>query len=149
MLLAVFNLPSTEGIGQIAADAVATAARDLVLTPKRRERLYTAVAEAAMNAAEHGNKLRPDRMVDFIVAATHEKVTITVADHGAAGPIAWPPKPDLDAKLAGLESARGWGLFLIDSLVDNCEVRETPTGNSVELTMLLGADLPDKVIGTK
>jgi len=125
------------------------AVRDLPLTPKRRDRLYTAVAEAAMNAAEHGNHLRSDRTVGFTVASTPAKITVTITDQGAGGPIAWPPEPNLDAKLAGLETARGWGLFLISRLVDQCEVRATPTGNSVELTMLLGADLPDKEISAE
>ena len=35
--------------------------------------------------------------------------------------------PDLEAKLAGLQTPRGWGLFLIGNMVDECETAATST----------------------
>ena len=39
--------------------------------------------------------------------------------------------------LAGLQSPRGWGLFLIEKMVDQVEVIDTPHGRTVELTVNL------------
>ncbi|MBK6434003.1 hypothetical protein [Candidatus Amarolinea dominans] len=48
-------------------------------------------------------------------------------------------RPDLEAKLAGLQSPRGWGLFLIRSMVDDMRVTEDGVHHTVELIMNLGA----------
>ena len=42
---------------------------------------------------------------------------------------------DLEAKLAGLQSPRGWGLFLIKNLVDDMRVSAEDGRHTVELTM--------------
>jgi anti-sigma regulatory factor (Ser/Thr protein kinase) len=48
--------------------------------------------------------------------------------------------PDIDAKLEGLQSPRGWGLFLIREMVD--ELRQTSEDGQhvVELVMQTGGD---------
>jgi serine phosphatase RsbU (regulator of sigma subunit)/anti-sigma regulatory factor (Ser/Thr protein kinase) len=142
--VASFALPSTEDIGPKAANRVLAAVANLEMTTARRDRLYTAVAEAAMNAAEHGNGFRPDRTVLLNVEANENQLTVTVSDSGIGGPIGDVPDPNLDAKLAGLQSPRGWGLFLIRRLVDKCSYQSSPEGNRVELTVLLGSDHPDR-----
>ena len=43
--------------------------------------------------------------------------------------------PDLDAKLAGLQSPRGWGLFLMRELVDEVRTRDSAGGHTVELVV--------------
>jgi hypothetical protein len=45
--------------------------------------------------------------------------------------------PDLEAKLAGTQSARGWGIFLIKTLVDAMRTRNTDAEHTVELVMKL------------
>ena len=45
--------------------------------------------------------------------------------------------PDLDLKLAGLQTPRGWGLFLIQNLVDTLEERTDGERHTVRLSMLL------------
>jgi anti-sigma regulatory factor (Ser/Thr protein kinase) len=38
-----------------------------------------------------------------------------------------PETPDLEAKLEGLQSPRGWGLFLIKNMVDEMNVHQDAT----------------------
>ena len=47
---------------------------------------------------------------------------VTITDRGHGQPIPDAETPDLDAKLAGLQSPRGWGLFLIQNMVDEVHV---------------------------
>jgi anti-sigma regulatory factor (Ser/Thr protein kinase) len=89
-----------------------------------------------MNAIEHGNDRRPDLPVRLVVAATDAAVLVTVTDkavnsidEGAA------EVPDLDAKLAGFQSPRGWGLFLMRELVDEVRTRNSAGGHTVELVL--------------
>ena len=46
-----------------------------------------------------------------------------------------PETPDLEAKLAGLQSPRGWGLFLIKNLVDEMRTRSDGVHHVIELIM--------------
>jgi anti-sigma regulatory factor (Ser/Thr protein kinase) len=43
---------------------------------------------------------------------------VKIEDQGVGPRRQTPEIPDLEAKLAGLQSPRGWGLFLISSMVD-------------------------------
>jgi anti-sigma regulatory factor (Ser/Thr protein kinase) len=104
------------------------------LEPDQRERLNTAVAEATMNAIEHGNHNRPELMVDITASVDADAITIDVTDHGAAAPVGQ-THPDLELKLAGLQTPRGWGLFLIENMVDEIEETAGDGLHTVRLTM--------------
>jgi anti-sigma regulatory factor (Ser/Thr protein kinase) len=116
---------------------VLTAVADLPLSERQRERLRTAVAETAMNAAEHGNHYRPDLLIGVEVVRCGDELLVRISDSGLGGPIPEVTEPNLEAKLAGLQSPRGWGLFLIEKMVDRVEVRDSPDGPIVELMVRL------------
>ena len=139
-MLAEFTLPSEEGNDQVAAERVAEAARGVGLGARRLARLQTAVGEAALNAIEHGNQLRPERAVGIRAGLAADALWVEVSDEGGERSIPEPETPDIEAKLAGRERARGWGLFLMHRLAD--EVRVTTTGgrHTVRLTFRLGDD---------
>ena len=105
------------------------------LEPARLERLKTAVGETVMNAIEHGNENRAELDVDVQVCANEESVSVLVSDRGGDRSIPEATVPDLEAKLAGEQTPRGWGLFLIEKMVD--EVRSTNDGatHTIELVM--------------
>src|SRR5215212_8996411 len=58
-VLADFTLPSEPGNERPAMEKVADAVKELPLSGQRLARLKTAVAEATMNAMEHGNRYNP------------------------------------------------------------------------------------------
>ena len=60
---------------------------------------------------------------------------VWITDQGGSQARPDPLAPDLAAKLAGLQSPRGWGLFLIEQLVDELHVRSTDTEHTVELLL--------------
>jgi serine phosphatase RsbU (regulator of sigma subunit)/anti-sigma regulatory factor (Ser/Thr protein kinase) len=134
-VLARFTMPSTPDTERELAERVMTAAADLPFTDRQRERLRTAVAETAMNAAEHGNHYRPDLSIGVEVNRSGQELLVRISDRGLGGPIPEATEPNLEAKVAGLQSPRGWGLFLIKKMVDRVEVRDSPAGHIVELTV--------------
>ena len=71
-----------------------------------------------MNAMEHGNHYNPDLPATIRVDASSSAIAVKITDHGGGDEIVEPEAPDLDAKLAGNQSPRGWGLFLIREMVD-------------------------------
>jgi serine phosphatase RsbU (regulator of sigma subunit)/anti-sigma regulatory factor (Ser/Thr protein kinase) len=100
----------------------------------RADALGTAVAEATMNAIEHGNRLVPELSVEVVATIEDDRVQVTVTDLG--GGRSEPSEvPDLDLKLTGLQAPRGWGLFLIGELVDDVSEAVTRERHTVTLTM--------------
>jgi serine phosphatase RsbU (regulator of sigma subunit)/anti-sigma regulatory factor (Ser/Thr protein kinase) len=135
--LVEFEVPSAEGNERIALARVSAIVADLGLAPARLHRLETAVAEATMNAMEHGNGYDAELPVVVRVLTSHDRVTVQIVDQGGGPPAQEPDVPDLDAKLAGLQTPRGWGLFLIKNMVD--DARESVDGrqHTLELEMSL------------
>jgi len=124
-------------------ERVAAAIAGVRLDPKRYERLKTAVSEAAMNAIEHGNHGDPELPVHVRIAVTERELVVRIVDNGGGKEIPEAETPDLEAKLAGLQKPRGWGLFLIKNMVDDLRTHTTETHHTVELVMRLdrkGAD---------
>ena len=137
LVCAKFDIPSQPGNERQAAEKVLAALRPLELAPIRRERLETAIAEATMNAMEHGNHYQPDLPVHFQVLRAAGKLGVRILDHGGEAEIPSAILPDLDAKLAGLQSPRGWGLFLIKNMVDEMKVSGDGEHHVIELVLNL------------
>ena len=138
--LAEFTLPSEPGNERQATERVAEAIRDIELSGSRLERLKTAVAEATMNAMEHGNEYRADLPVSIKVSTSPTAVSVQITDHGGGQPIPDAQSPDLEAKLAGEQTPRGWGLFLIKNMVDELRTSSDETHHTAELVMYLGGE---------
>ena len=139
--LVEFSVPSEPGNERIAAEQVveAVAAADK-LPAARLERLKTAVAEAVMNAMEHGHQYRSELPVHIRVLVSETALAVSVTDQGGGASIPDPETPDLEAKLASLESPRGWGLFLIKHMVDQMNVTIDASHHTIELIVNLKGD---------
>lgn len=93
--------------------------------------LRTAVSEACLNALEHASGGTPSTNV--LIDWNGSTVTVVVESSGP--PFEIPAaKPDLYRKLEGLESPRGWGLFLIRSLADDVRVTRRHGRNELLMT---------------
>jgi serine phosphatase RsbU (regulator of sigma subunit)/anti-sigma regulatory factor (Ser/Thr protein kinase) len=131
-----FSLPSEPGNEREAMRRVAAAVEPLAIPAARLDKLKTAVAEATMNAIEHGNHNQPDLPVDIQVVTSASDLIVRITDRGSV-PVPDPIAPDLEAKLAGQQSPRGWGLFLIENMVDEMRVSGDAHHHTLELVMHL------------
>ena len=124
------------------ADLGRTLADFSVASEPGNERMaMEAVAEATMNAMEHGNNYRPEMPVELQVLVTDHDLLVRITDRGS-GP---PPRedgdaPDLEAKLEGVQTPRGWGLFLIKRMVDEMNITGDEGHHTVELVVHLGSE---------
>jgi len=132
--VAVFNIASSPGNERVAMEQVAGAARSYVTTVCL-ERLKTATAEAVMNAMEHGNKYQAELKVHIELHVSPDALLLEVTDQGKDRVAPKERDPDLDAKLAGLDTPRGWGLFLIRNMVDEVTLTSGPDFHRLELLM--------------
>jgi len=135
-ILDQFSLPSEAGNEREAMNRVMTVVEPLTIPPARLARLKTAVAESTMNAIEHGNHNQPDLPVDIQVLTNNTDLIVRITDRGSV-PVPDPIVPDLEAKLAGQQSPRGWGLFLIEKMVDEMRVSGDAHHHTLELVMHL------------
>jgi anti-sigma regulatory factor (Ser/Thr protein kinase) len=136
-LLRELSVPSEPGNERMAMETVAEAVRDLDIRGENLERLKTAVAEATMNAMEHGNHYRAELPVLIAVSASDTQLSVKIEDEGSGPPTFHAETPDLEAKLKGMQTPRGWGLFLIKNMVDDMEVTGDEHHHTVELLLNL------------
>jgi serine/threonine-protein kinase RsbW len=131
------TLPNQLGYERIAMASAATFGKMVGLSPERVEDLKTIVAEAAINAMQHGHKQRPDARVTISMHFKDDAIHIAVMDQGE-GFKAFLPDPDIERIVNELDPPIGFGTFLIRQLADQVEVDKTPDGaNVVRMTIKL------------
>jgi serine/threonine-protein kinase RsbW len=123
------RIPSELGFEKVAMSTASSMAALMGFSDERIEDLKTAVAEACINAIEHGNQLDSSLNVGVILSTTDDELEVKVIDDGA-GMDHKPALPDIDRKMMGEEDTRGMGMFLIQALVDEAEWHQGPPGKS-------------------
>ena len=133
------RLPSRMGFEKVAMSTAASVARLMGFREDRVEDLKTAVAEACINAIEHGNQLNDKLSVGVVLSASVDSLEVKVIDDGK-GMKTQPAKPDIDRKMHGQEDPRGMGMFLIQALVDEAEWVAGSAGKSSYVRLVIRLD---------
>ena len=116
------RLPSRLGFEKVAMSTAASMAELMGFSDDRIADLKTAVAEACINAIEHGNRGKDGVPVGIILSIHPGELEVKVIDSGVGmRPPAVIAAPDIERKIHGEEEARGMGMFLIQALVDEAE----------------------------
>ena len=91
--------------------------------------ILVSLSEAVNNAIKHGNKLDPNKLVDFLFDSDETNFTFKITDEGYGFDyknIPDPTHPD------NLEKPDGRGIFIMKSLSDHVEFNET--GSEVKIS---------------
>lgn len=123
------HLPSELGFEKVAMSTAASMAGLMGFSDDRIEDLKTAVAEACINAIEHGNQFSNSLKVGVVLSNCDDQLEVKVIDDGT-GLLHRPAAPDIDRKMHGEQDPRGMGMFLIQALVDEAEWHKGPPGKS-------------------
>jgi len=136
------RLPSRMGFEKVAMATAAAVAKLVGFREDRVEDLKTAVAEACINAIEHGNRLNEKLSVGVVLSAGEDWLEVKVIDDGKG--LSKQPgklhKPDIDRKMHGEEDPRGMGMFLIQALVDEAEWVAGTDGKSSYVRLVIRLD---------
>jgi serine/threonine-protein kinase RsbW len=125
------NLPTEIGYERVAMECCAAFAKMAGFTPGRIKDLKSAVAEACINAMQHGNKWRPDTRVIVNMNFRDNAFIVSVRDQGDGMPEV-PEYPGTVRIIEQNESARGLGVFIIQQLVDQVKFNQmTDQGHMV------------------
>ena len=122
-------VPMGEDTEMIAAHAVEEIARRHSFAPKAINQIKTALVEACINATEHS--LSPDRKIYQKFAVEADKIMITISNRGLrlSDKKAVEIKPD--------EGRRGWGLKLMQTLMDEVKFEQVDDGTRISMTKYL------------
>ena len=131
------NLPSKNGYERVAMECCASFAKMAGFTADRIADLKSAVAEACINAMQHGNKWRPEARVVANMNFRDDTFIVSVLDQGDGMPEI-PEFPGAMRIIEKNESHRGLGVFLIRQLVDQVKFNQmTPEGHMVIMELKL------------
>ena len=131
------TLPNQIGYESIAMASAESYAKMHGLAPERIEDLKTIVAEAAINAMQHGTKERPDARVKVSMMFKDNAIQVTVMDQGE-GFKGFLPDPNIERIVNEQDPPVGFGTFLIRQLADQVEIDKTADGaNFVRMTIKL------------
>lgn len=123
------------GYERIAMACSAAFAQLFGCPPERIEDLKTVVAEATINAIQHGNKNRPDAGVTIAMNYRDNSIDVLVIDEGE-GISQLPKKPDIERIMNNLDPPIGFGVFLIKELSDQADFKTvTEKGHAVKMTI--------------
>ena len=131
------SLPSRLGYERIAMDCSASFAKLAGFAPERVNDLKTAVAEACLNAIEHGNRDHPDTRVLVTMNFKDDRFSVCVKDNGN-GIASLPKDTAVMQSIEKLEPPVGLGTYLIKQLVDEVEFNNmTKDGHEVKMVIKL------------
>ncbi len=133
------RLPSVMGYEKVAMSTAASLATLRGVREDRIEDLKTAVAEACINAIEHGNRMNEKLSIGVVISAGDDELEVKVIDDGK-GMNRQQAKPDIDKKMHGEEDPRGMGMFLIQALVDEAEWVAGTDGKSSYVRLVIRLD---------
>lgn len=130
------HLPNILGAEKEAVKKTDTIAEKMGFSRDRIEDLKTALAEACINAFEHGNKFDQNKKVKVTLAANDNSLQVIVHDEGEGIDPEKIPKNRVRAD--GYPCRRGYGVFLISNLVNEfCFEKNPGAGNNVKMLMHL------------
>ena len=131
------KLPNILGSEKVAIEKATTIAKKMGFSMDKIEDLKTAIAEACINAIEHGNKFDQNKKVKVTLAANDTSLEVIVHDEGDG----IDPKniPTKRTEENGFPKRRGYGMFLIRNLVDEISFESKP-GEGNEVKMIIHLD---------
>ncbi|CAM4164286.1 ATP-binding protein [Paenibacillus alkaliterrae] len=111
-----WSMPGVYGSERVMMQKVASAISRINPGESRLDDMMTVIAEAFLNAIEHGNQSDHSLQVTLQLIVDREKYIIRIFDHGSREPVI-PGEAPLSMKWKA-DHPRGWGLFLINRLAD-------------------------------
>lgn len=90
-----------------------------------------ALIEACINAFEHSASDEQTVYIKFVMY--EDKVQLIIQDFGRGFDVGEVEKPELEKKIGG-DHKRGWGLMMMETLMDEVEIYSGPSGTRIVMT---------------
>ncbi|MEE2776366.1 MAG: ATP-binding protein [Acidobacteriota bacterium] len=125
----IVNLPMEPEMELAACEKASAVAESMGMAQDKIDEVKMAVIEACLNALEHSQAKRRRFQVIFSVlgSAEPEALQITVRDKG----VGFSPPENASSPDKAPLSRRGWGLQIIEGLMDEVRIESGSTGTTV------------------
>jgi serine/threonine-protein kinase RsbW len=129
------NIPSNPVFERVIRATTDEIGQAFALSEEQIADLKLAVSEAVNNAIEHGNKLASQKLVEVTFVLGNEQLEVRIRDEGSGvGEIDFSRRVVEEQNLEdGMH--RGFGMYLIRALVDDCEVTSSQGGTTLTLRL--------------
>ena len=97
----------------------------------KTDEIKLAIIEATLNAFEHSSS--KERFVEINFEAKNNELTIKIHDSGTGFDSSKVETPEIDKKIKS-DYKRGWGMSLMEELMDSVEVVNDSSGCTIILT---------------
>lgn len=114
-----------------ATQTACSVAQYMKFDPDRIDEVKMALIEAIINAFEHSKSQDGKVRIKFVIA--DDSLTVVIQDHGKGFEINSIEKPDITQKLKA-EYKRGWGLMLIENLMDTVYIESSEHGTTLVMS---------------
>lgn len=124
------KLPIIPNMELIATQTAEVIARHMHLTEDQAGEISMALIEACINAFEH-SKAENNVFIHFLIE--EDSLVVKVIDQGIGFDKAKVEIPKIENKIGKDERKRGWGLQLIQELMDSVEFESNSEGTTVTM----------------
>ena len=83
----------------------------------------------------HGNKQHATMRVGVKFTLGADRLQVAVHDQGRG--VGKPSTPEIESRIEGKTPPRGWGIFLIENLMDEVSFEATAEGNVIKMIIYL------------
>ena len=125
------TLPIIPDMELAATKTAEVVAKHMELNEEKSAEISMAIIEATINAFEHSESDSGNVEIHFVIES--DTLVIKVTDKGKGFDPSKVKIPKIEEKL-GADRKRGWGLKLIQELMDTVEYESTPEGTTVTMT---------------
>ena len=125
------TLPIIPDLELAATKTAEVVAKHMNLDEEKSAEIGMALIEATINAFEHSGSDSENVEIHFVIQG--DTLVIKVTDKGKGFDPSKVKIPNIEEKLRS-DKKRGWGLKLIQELMDTVEFESTPEGTTVTMT---------------
>ena len=125
------KIPMLEDMELAATKTAEAMAEYLSFDLDKTDEIKLAIIEATLNAFEHSSS--KERFVEINFEAKNNELTIKIHDSGTGFDSSKVETPEIDKKIKS-DYKRGWGMSLMEELMDSVEVVNDSSGCTIILT---------------
>lgn len=125
------TIPIIHDMELAATKTAEVVSKHMELSDEKTAEISMALIEATINAFEHSESKSSNVEIHFVIQG--DTLVIKVSDHGKGFDKSKVKIPNIEEKLAS-DYKRGWGLQLIQELMDTVEFESTREGTTVTMT---------------
>lgn len=125
------TIPILQDMELTATQTATSVAQYMNFDADRIDEVKMALIEAIINAFEHSKSRDGKVRIKFLIG--DDNLTVIIQDHGRGFELQEVEMPEIQQKLRA-EYKRGWGLMLIENLMDNVYIESNEHGTTLVMS---------------